>query len=44
LAGALVVGTDSQVLWDVLSDAYTRLGFSAVGEEAFRALVLARII
>jgi len=44
LAGAVVVGTASQVLWDVLSDAYTRLGFGAVGDEAFKSLVLARII
>ncbi|MFW6195420.1 MAG: IS1634 family transposase, partial [Chloroflexota bacterium] len=42
--GAVVVGTASQVLWEVLADAYTRLGFDAVGDEAFRALVLARII
>jgi len=44
LAGAVVVGTASQVLWDVLSDAYARLGFDDVADEAFKSLVLARII
>ena len=42
--GAVVVGTASQVLWDVLEAAYLRLGFGAVADEAFKALVLARII
>jgi transposase len=44
LAGAVVVGTASQVLWEVLADAYMRLGFDSVGDEAFKSLVLARII
>jgi transposase len=44
LAGAVVVGTASQLLWDVLSDVYRRLGFDAVGDKAFKSLVLARII
>jgi DDE family transposase len=42
--GAVVTGSASQVLWDVLADAYGRLGFDAVADEAFRALVLARIV
>ena len=42
--GARIVSTTSQVLWDVLVGAYTRLGFDAVADEAFRAMVLARII
>ena len=41
---AVVTGSASEVLWDVLGDAYRRLGFDAVDDEAFRALVLARII
>jgi hypothetical protein len=42
--GARVVDTRSQLLWQVLADAYARLGFCAVSDEAFAALVLARII
>ena len=42
--GAVVTGSASEVLWDVLGDAYRRLGFDAVDDEAFRVLVLARII
>jgi hypothetical protein len=42
--GARVVDVRSQLLWQVLQDAYARLGFSAVSDEAFAALVLARII
>ena len=41
---AVVTGTASQVLWDVLGTAYQRLGFHALGDEAFRTLVLARIV
>jgi hypothetical protein len=43
-SGAVVTGTTSQVLWDVLTDAYARLGFDALGDEAFASMVLARII
>ncbi|MDO5535827.1 MAG: IS1634 family transposase [Propionibacteriaceae bacterium] len=32
------------VLWEVLTQAYARLGFDVVGDEAFKQLVLARII
>ncbi|WP_167760877.1 hypothetical protein [Geodermatophilus sp. DF01-2] len=39
-----MAGSVCEVLWAVLVDAYTRLGFDAVGDEVFRALVLARII
>src|ERR1700754_4154898 len=42
--GAVVTGSASEVLWDVLPDAYRRLGFDAVDDEAFRVLVLARIV
>jgi hypothetical protein len=44
-AGAAVVtGSASEVLWTVLVDAYCRLGFDQLADEAFRALVLARIV
>jgi len=42
--GGRVVGTASLTLWDVLAAAYARLGFDLVGDEAFKALVLARVI
>jgi hypothetical protein len=41
---ARVVSSSSRLLWQVLSDAYQRLGFDALGDKAFRALVLARLI
>lgn len=41
---AVVTGTASQVLWQVLSDAYAGLGFDGVADDAFKAMVLARII
>lgn len=37
-----MTGTASQVLWQVLTDAYARLGFDVLGDEAFAAMVLAR--
>lgn len=43
-SGAVVTGSASQVLWDVLNDAYTRLGFDVLADEAFRSMVLARIV
>jgi hypothetical protein len=42
--GGQVVGTSALLLWDVLAGAYARLGFDTVGDDAFRALVLARIV
>lgn len=42
--GGRVVGTASLLLWNVLNDTYDRLGFDAVTDEAFKALVLGRII
>ena len=39
-----VVATSSLVLWQVLTDAYARLEFDKLADEAFRAMVLARII
>lgn len=44
LSRATVTGMRSQVLWEVLAGAYGRLGFEAVGDEAFKALVLARVV
>ena len=41
---ARVVSTSSRWLWQVLADAYDRLGFDVLNDEAFRALVLARLI
>ena len=41
-----ILSTRSQLLWDTLGLAYSRLGFEAAsgGDEVFRALVLARLI
>ena len=41
---AMVRSTSSRILWEVLTDAYRLLGFEAVEDEAFRSLVLARIV
>jgi hypothetical protein len=41
---AVVEATSSRILWDALSDLYEALGFAAVRDEAFRALVLGRIV
>ncbi|MBI1758251.1 MAG: IS1634 family transposase [Actinobacteria bacterium] len=43
-AGARVVCTASLVLWRVLVEAYSTLGFDVLGDKAFRAMVLARIV
>ena len=43
-AGGRVVATSSRLLWQVLTDAYARLGLDALADEAFRAMVLARIV
>ncbi|WP_369801539.1 IS1634 family transposase [Brachybacterium sp. UMB0905] len=42
--GVRVVGTRSDVLWQVLRAAYSRLGFAAVGDEVFEQVVLARLV
>ncbi len=39
-----VTGSRSRLLWDVLEDAYARLGFDTVGNDVFRKLVLARVV
>jgi hypothetical protein len=42
--GATVTGTSSLVLWEALERVYADLGFEGLGDEAFKQLVLARII
>ena len=39
-----VVGTSSRLLFDVLAHVYDELGFTAVGDETFRDLVISRIV
>ena len=43
-AGGRVVGTSADLLWAVLTGAYSRLGFDVLDDEGFRAMVLARIV
>jgi hypothetical protein len=43
-SGGRVLATSSLLLWRVLTDAYSRLGFGVLADEAFRAMVLARIV
>jgi len=40
----VITGKRSALLWRVLQEVYDRLGFDAVADEAFKQLVLARII
>ena len=40
----LITSKRSALLWEVLTRAYARLGFDAIGDEAFAQLVLARLI
>lgn len=42
--GGRLVSTSALLLWNVLRDAYCHLGFDRIGDEAFEAMVLARII
>lgn len=42
--GGRILSTHSKVLWDVMTGAYAQLGFDAVDDEAFAAMVLARIV
>jgi hypothetical protein len=41
---AVVEGTSSLILWEVLNGLYDDLGLDRLGDETFRALVLARVI
>ena len=43
-AAPQVAGSRARVLWEVLEDAYARIGFDAIGDETFKRLVLARVI
>ena len=38
------MGTSADLLWAVLTSAYARLGFDVLGDDGFRAMVLARIV
>ena len=40
----LITSKRSALLWEVLTEAYARLGFDAIDDDAFAQLVLARII
>ena len=42
--GGRVVTTSADLLWAVLTSAYARLGFDVLGDDGFRAMVLARIV
>ncbi|MBV9922852.1 MAG: IS1634 family transposase [Pseudonocardia sp.] len=42
--GGRVVGTAALMLWNVLGEAYSRLGFDTLADEAFKAMTLARVI
>ena len=44
VAAARVVGTSSELLYDVLAHLYSALGFDVVGNEVFRDLVVARVV
>ena len=41
---AVITGKTSAVLWRVLTGAYSRLGFDALDDDAFKQLVVARIV
>ena len=43
-AGGRVAGTSADLLWAVLTRAYAQLGFDVLGDDGFRAMVLARIV
>ena len=43
-SGTRVVGTPSAALWQMLDEAYARLGLDVLGDGAFAAMVLARIV
>ena len=40
----MITGKRSAVLWQVLTQAYARLGFDVIGDASFQQLVFARII
>ncbi|MGO3796120.1 MAG: IS1634 family transposase [Pauljensenia sp.] len=40
----VVVAQPARILWQVLTDTYERLGFTALGDETFMKIVLARIV
>lgn len=44
VAAPQVIGTSSVLLYEVLAEVYSALGFAVVGDETFRDLVIARIV
>jgi hypothetical protein len=44
VAAPRVVATSSRLLYDVLAEVYNALGFTVVGDDVFRDLVIARIV
>jgi Transposase DDE domain len=44
VAAPRVVGTSSRLLFEVFAEVYSALGFTIVGDETFRDLVIARIV
>ncbi|GAA5202020.1 IS1634-like element ISMsm6 family transposase [Arthrobacter gyeryongensis] len=44
VAAPQVIGTSSLLLYEVLAEVYSDLGFAVVGDETFRDLVIARIV
>jgi hypothetical protein len=44
VGAARVISTSSQLLWQVLLEAYSIVGLDVLGDEAFRGMVLARIV
>lgn len=43
-ADALITAHRSELLWEVLTSAYDRLGFNVVADDTFRTLVAARLV
>lgn len=43
-AAGVITSKRSALLWEVLTSAYARLGFEVLGDEAFKQLVLARLV
>jgi len=39
-----VIASPANILWEALEAAYERLGFDVIGDEAFKSMVLARLI
>lgn len=44
VSSGVVVGQPARLLWQVLTEAYLRLGFDCLGDEMFMKIALARIV